>query len=498
MADELTTGKLRILCLHGKRTNVKVITDQIEGFRQSFGAANAEFIAINAPFPATKPADELIQRNYGEKGRYYEWRDKVEDEEYLSVAAGWGRALSFLQRQIVELGPFDVVLGFSQGAIVASILTAHYQSKGEPIPYKAVVLVSGFGFKIEPQQMIDIPSIHILGEEDEALPHSRILVDLYTPTMRSVYTHADGHRFPVLPKYKPMYDEIAKFLRRVCRVILNRLLAPKGSYPDMLPQDSISLNSFSFSAVNTTEEWAIEGSESSASFACGFARRGCCVPNNSGNACRHGWRTSSAVISLQVAGFRQAFGPTGAEFISLNAPFPASGPAQEGIRKFFGEKGPYYEWWDAVKVPDTDPPKTVYNGWERSLSFVQQQIHDLGPFDVVLGFSQGAALTTLLTTHYQMQNGGAVPYKAVVLVCGLVPRDGVPLPLPQLDIPSVHILGEQDSLLPLSEKLVDAYTDTSRLVHSHAEGHRFPALPKYKPMYVEAAHFLRQACAAKL
>ncbi|CAK4067272.1 unnamed protein product [Aphanomyces euteiches] len=210
--------------------------------------------------------------------------------------------------------------------------------------------------------------------------------------------------------------------------------------------------------------------------------------------CLHGWRTSTTVISLQVAGFRQAFGQSGAEFVSLNAPFPATGPAQEAIRKFFGESGPYYQWWDAVKVPDFVPEKTTYVGLERTLEFVQRQIHELGPFDVVLGFSQGAALTTLLTAHYHA-HAKEIPYKAAVLVCGLIPRDGLPndLVLP-FDIPSIHILGQQDEMLSLGHDLVETYSATSRKLYIHDEGHRFPALPKYKPMYVEMVEFLRHVC----
>ncbi|OQR98316.1 serine hydrolase (FSH1)-like protein [Achlya hypogyna] len=217
--------------------------------------------------------------------------------------------------------------------------------------------------------------------------------------------------------------------------------------------------------------------------------------------CLHGWRTSNKVLQVQMVGLQQALGgKDGVEFVSLNAPFPAKGPAHAEVETFFGKAGHYYEWWDHVEEPatDTTPKRNHYVGFPRSLAFLQGQVDALGPFDAVLGFSQGAAMTTLLTAHYLAQ--GAVPYKAVMLFCGLLPRDAMPEALRiadgnyHLNIPSLHVLGEVDPIFSWGQKLVGAYESSTRNVYIHPDGHKFPTLPKGNAMYTEIAAALRAAC----
>ncbi|OQS02397.1 serine hydrolase (FSH1) [Thraustotheca clavata] len=217
--------------------------------------------------------------------------------------------------------------------------------------------------------------------------------------------------------------------------------------------------------------------------------------------CLHGWRTSNKVLQVQLVGLQRALGgKDGVEFISLNSPMLASGPPHAEVETFFGKQGPYYEWWDHVEHPatDTTPKRSEYVGIERSLSFLQGQVDVLGPFDAVLGFSQGAAMTTLLTANYLAQ-GKSAPYQAVVLVCGLLPRDGMPKNLLVdnkylLKIPSLHILGEKDAIFKWGQHLVEAYESSSRHIYIHPDGHKFPTLPQSTHMYNEIASTLRSIC----
>ncbi|ETW01246.1 hypothetical protein H310_06830 [Aphanomyces invadans] len=402
---------------------------QVRGFRESFGP-RAVFEYLNAPFTANGPTEDAIQDKFGSSEPFFEWfrDDPHAGQRGSDRYVGWEHSLAYLMRHLSSHIPYDIILGFSQGGMMATLLTAHYQAEQVPLPFKAIVCVGvvswpldGMPPSMESSTKLKVPAMIVLGEADTFFDTGKELVHVFDKATRRFFVHAEGHKFPSVKNHRALYDEIAA---------------------DTSP--------------------------------------------------RHGWRTNTAVISLQVAGFRQALGPTQAEFVSLNAPYPAKGPAHEDIRKFFGEKGPYYEWWDAVENPETR--KTEYHGWERSVAFVLRQIDELGPFDVVLGFSQGAALTTLLTAHCQKEQGG-FPYKAVVLVCGLVPIDGLPADMPDhLDIPSLHIVGEQDPMLLLGHQLHGMYSPTHRKLHVHPDGHRFPALPIHKPMYIDMARFLRQVC----
>lgn len=142
-----------------------------------------------------------------------------------------------------------------------------------------------------------------------------------------------------------------------------------------------------------------------------------------------------------------------AEVVYINAPHPASGPAYAEVQTFF--KGPYYEWWNAIQVssvtallrrhiayhaklsccqtviltflplaivkpwhPATWPhhyaaqegtgnlgsgpvdssDKSVwkYQGMDESLKFLEQYMQEHGPFDGLMGFSQGASVSSLV------------------------------------------------------------------------------------------------------
>ncbi|ETK82888.1 hypothetical protein F441_12069, partial [Phytophthora nicotianae CJ01A1] len=208
--------------------------------------------------------------------------------------------------------------------------------------------------------------------------------------------------------------------------------------------------------------------------------------------CLHGWRTSGSILQRQTSALRQAFGPK-AELVYVDAPWAASGPAPELVRSFYGKNGPFYQWWDAIKREDGETYR--YEGFEHSLDYLTGQVQALGTVDAVLGFSQGAAVATLLTAHY-LTMYGYVPWKACVLVGGFYPRSPETLELLEtaktsvdgaIDVPSVHVMGKADPRVPLMEKLFRSYTSTRRVKFEHDEGHKFPSPLKYKQMYHDIA-----------
>ncbi|OWZ13668.1 Serine hydrolase (FSH1) [Phytophthora megakarya] len=191
--------------------------------------------------------------------------------------------------------------------------------------------------------------------------------------------------------------------------------------------------------------------------------------------CLHGWRTSGSILQRQTSALQQTFGSK-AELVYIDAPWTASGPAPEMVRSFYGEHGPFYQWWDAVKREDGETFR--YEGFEHSLDYLT-----------------GAAVTTLLTAHY-LSTYGHVPWKACVLVGGFYPRNPETQELLEaaktsvdgaIDIPSVHVFGKADPLAPKSEKLFRSFTESKRVKFEHDEGHKFPSPLKYKQMYYDIA-----------
>ncbi|KAG6617932.1 serine hydrolase-like [Phytophthora cinnamomi] len=208
--------------------------------------------------------------------------------------------------------------------------------------------------------------------------------------------------------------------------------------------------------------------------------------------CLHGWRTSGDILQRQTAALRQAFGAK-AELVCIDAPWAASGPAPELVRSFYGQSGPFYQWWDALRREDGAAYR--YEGLEQSLDYLVGQVQALGGVDAVLGFSQGAAAATLLTAHY-LATVGRVPWRVCVLVGGFYPRtpetrqlldaartsaDGA------IDVPSVHVVGRADPLAPKAEKLFRSFAAASRVRFEHDEGHKFPSPLKHAQMYHDIA-----------
>ena len=105
--------------------------------------------------------------------------------------------------------------------------------------------------------------------------------------------------------------------------------------------------------------------------------------------CLHGYHGRAELLHSQMRPLIEGTESL-AEYVVLDAPALKSGD---------------YGWWHAVVEPGSsvhgDPgvsggPK-YYKGWPRTRDWLISVFTEQGPFDGVFGFSQGAALTGLLT-----------------------------------------------------------------------------------------------------
>lgn len=120
-----------------------------------------------------------------------------------------------------DQGPFDGLLGFSQGACFAGLLPALL---GDQSP-KFVILVGGFKSRAAAHQDIlspapmqpklSVPSLHIIGATDEWVTpdRSKELLFCYDEKTRSLLDHAGGHYIPSdSVSKKKILDWISQFL----------------------------------------------------------------------------------------------------------------------------------------------------------------------------------------------------------------------------------------------------------------------------------------------
>mmetsp|Transcript_40510 Transcript_40510/g.49128 ORF Transcript_40510/g.49128 Transcript_40510/m.49128 type:complete len:233 (-) Transcript_40510:150-848(-) len=191
--------------------------------------------------------------------------------------------------------------------------------------------------------------------------------------------------------------------------------------------------------------------------------------------CLHSFRTNaeSMKMMMALAGFSQKYADL-ADFVYAESPHICT-PEQEAkiepmMKKIF--PGPYRQWWTASEDGLT------YHGWKESITHIKDFMTLHGPFDGVLGFSQGAALA------------GALPFLQQQGVCGL---DTLP-PLrfnvimsgfkarcdefqsayeKKLDnFPALIIIGDKDSIVKpeSTEKLQEIYNNPPAVVLREPKG----------------------------
>ncbi|KAH0711415.1 hypothetical protein KY289_007374 [Solanum tuberosum] len=139
---------------------------------------------------------------------------------------------------------------------------------------------------------------------------------------------------------------------------------------------------------------------------------------------------------------------------------------------------PYFEWFQSNK------DFTEFYNFEECLEYIEEFMLKNGPFDGVLGFSQGAVLGAAIPG---MQRDGVtltkVPkIKFVILISGAKfggPTYGIPKLATNafsspINSPSLHFLGEADFQRKDGEILLECFVDP-QVVH-HSKGHTIPKL----------------------
>lgn len=148
--------------------------------------------------------------------------------QYRKQTAGWSRSLDKLRSVFCELGPFDGLLGFSQGAaMVASLcLVRECSAKGNDMRFGFVILCSGF-LSLAQEHLdfmsnsraslpLDCPSLHIFGETDGcdrqiSTEASSELVSLFKSDKCVVLKHKSGH---IVPTQKEHLKQAEVFLNQ--------------------------------------------------------------------------------------------------------------------------------------------------------------------------------------------------------------------------------------------------------------------------------------------
>lgn len=150
--------------------------------------------------------------------------------------------------------------------------------------------------------------------------------------------------------------------------------------------------------------------------------------------CLHGWRTNGEILSMQMAALQAN---TSMNCVFIDAPFPGRGDPDRGIALFYPDR-PYYEWFYRSKkvVTASEDTETLnskypkasakYENLDESIKFLINHLETHGPYDGILGFSQGASMVTRLAKiqeeFSQLDLSAKRKFEFVILVGGVPPQ----------------------------------------------------------------------------
>ena len=108
-----------------------------------------------------------------------------------------------------DMGPFDGLLGFSEGAMVAAYILMEQERTLTQHPFKCAIFFSGVpparGGNAGPYladecgQLIKSPTVHFFGARDPGKHASVALANLCTSDNAVIYDHGHGHEIPRAP-----------------------------------------------------------------------------------------------------------------------------------------------------------------------------------------------------------------------------------------------------------------------------------------------------------
>ncbi|KJH47300.1 serine hydrolase [Dictyocaulus viviparus] len=198
--------RLRILCLHGYRQNSVLFREKTGSLRKQL-RKYAEFEFISAPL-VTNSTSEVREDARG-------WWFSREDNDFSSkdvccIATGFEKSVSFICKYVCDYGPFDGILGFSQGASMAHLLLV-MEKRGEiHLGIRFAILFSGFLSLSSVHSRYtsitcDIPTLHIYGTGDQIVLStvSEKLMTMFSDN--TVIVHKGGHYIPSLTEYKNVF-----------------------------------------------------------------------------------------------------------------------------------------------------------------------------------------------------------------------------------------------------------------------------------------------------
>ncbi|GCE98122.1 hypothetical protein ZYGM_001471 [Zygosaccharomyces mellis] len=219
----------KILMLHGFVQSGKIFSSKTGGLRKTLNKIGYDLLYPTSPMRITKEelmvlhniqSDEVSDKkmasefntNTDGQEAYYGWwkRNRSSFQDFDVGQDVW----DYLHDYVISNGPFDGIMGFSQGGAFAGYLLTNFHkilnlSYEQQPPLKFFVTFNGF--RLEAPQFqpsydkhpLSTPSLHVQGEQDTVVSENRIL-SLYNSCQedkRTLLRHPGGHYVPNSKQY---------------------------------------------------------------------------------------------------------------------------------------------------------------------------------------------------------------------------------------------------------------------------------------------------------
>ncbi|XP_030648806.1 esterase OVCA2 [Chanos chanos] len=217
---------LRILCIHGYRQNASSFREKTGALRKLL-KKQVDLVYISAPHqvPARGDISQEQEKAAGcgdedQRGWWFSDTQAVsfDARQECEESLGLEESVDAVRAAVKEQGPFDGILGFSQGAAFVAMLCSLQEQKLEPdFRFRFAILVAGFRSACAQHRRfydgpaITLPSLHVFGQEDRVIPEqmSRDLLPVFDGAQ--TLTHPGGHFVPAASAHRQTYQE---FLRK--------------------------------------------------------------------------------------------------------------------------------------------------------------------------------------------------------------------------------------------------------------------------------------------
>ncbi|KAJ5249136.1 hypothetical protein N7468_000587 [Penicillium chermesinum] len=188
--------------------------------------------------------------------------------------------------------------------------------------------------------------------------------------------------------------------------------------------------------------------------------------------CLHGAGTNAEIFEIQTGGLCQVLKAKGHRFRFLNGKFEA--PVEKELEGVID--GPFFNHYARTKDPPPGPQ--VEEGMENVYQFMAAR----GPFDGIMGFSQGGSLAARLIIKHAEEHPLEAPlFRCAIFLCAGQPWDssGTDFVEPRPDyhpinIPTAHIVGKNDHIYPMSTKVYQLCEPSKASYYDHGGGHQIP------------------------